>query len=247
MTQNPPFKKEKCVVLPDELWHNLLETFPGSPIVITITIRLFSGDILHRMVISDRGTVLGREAEGLAGAHGVIDSSMLTFRTEDIEAVQVPGFRFWQRPKWVALNPKHPARRAMTQNPPFKKEKCVVLPDELWYNLLETFPGSPLGVEMSVRLFSGEVLHRMVISDRGTVLGREAEGLAGYHGVIDDSTLTFRTEDIEAVQVPGARFWQRPKWVALNPKHPARQAWQNRGRGRSSHLSISTNVEGKIE
>jgi hypothetical protein len=116
----------------------------------------------------------------------------------------------------------------MTQKPPFKKEKCVILPDELWYNLLEKFPGSPMGITISVRLFSGEILHRMVISDRGAVLGREAAGLAGYHGTIDNSMLTFDVEDIEAVQVPTFHFWQRPKWIALNPQHPARQAWKDR-------------------
>jgi hypothetical protein len=118
----------------------------------------------------------------------------------------------------------------MTLNPPREKEKCVALPDELWANLLEVLPGAAKGIETYVRLFSGEVIERLVISNRGYILGREAAGLAGYHGTIDNSMLTFSTEDIEAVQVPAFRFWQRPKWVALNPQHPARRAWQERAK-----------------
>jgi hypothetical protein len=62
------------------------------------------------MIVSDRGYLLGRIASGIEGAHGDIDSSMLTFRSEDIVAVQVPAFRFWQRPKWVSLGREHPLR-----------------------------------------------------------------------------------------------------------------------------------------
>ena len=118
----------------------------------------------------------------------------------------------------------------MTQNSPPEKEKCVALPDELWANLLEVLPGAAKGIETSIRLFSGEVIERLVISNRGNVLGREAAGLAGYHGAIDNSVLRFSAEDIEAVQIPSFHFWQRPKWVVLNPQHPARRAWQERAR-----------------
>ena|SRR5207249_1142786 len=116
----------------------------------------------------------------------------------------------------------------MSQNSPQEKEKFAALPDELWANLLEVLPGAAKGIETSVRLFSGEIIERLVISNRGNVIGREAPGLAGYHGTIDNSMLTFSTDDIEAVQVPAFSFWQRPKWVALNPQHPARRAWEER-------------------
>jgi hypothetical protein len=116
----------------------------------------------------------------------------------------------------------------MNQNPPSEKEKGVALPDELWANLLEVLPGAAKGIEASIRLFSGEVIEGLVISNRGNALGRVATGLAGYHGTIDNSMLTFSTQDVEAVQLPAFRFWQRPKWIALNPQHPARRAWQER-------------------
>ena len=109
-----------------------------------------------------------------------------------------------------------------------KEKRVVLLDDELWYNLLILVPRIAGGLETSIRLLSGKVLERMLISNRGEVLGREAEGLAGYHGTIDNSMLTFGTDDIEAVQVPTFLFWQRPKWVALNPQHPARHAWQKK-------------------
>ena len=114
------------------------------------------------------------------------------------------------------------------QNPRAEREKSVALPDELWTNLLEVLPGVAKGIETSIRLFSDEVVARLVISNRGYILGREAKGLAGYHGTIDNSMLTFSTEDIEAVQVPAFRFWQRPRWIALNPDHPARRERQQR-------------------
>ena len=116
----------------------------------------------------------------------------------------------------------------MSQNSSPEKETFVALPDELWANLLEVLPGAAKGIETSIRLFSGEIIERLVISNRGNIIGLEAPGLAGYHGTIDNSMLTFRTEDIEAVEVPAFRFWQRPKWVALNPQHPARRAWAER-------------------
>ncbi|SRR6266566_7288180 len=109
-----------------------------------------------------------------------------------------------------------------------EKERCVVLPDELWANLLEKLPGAAKGIETSIRLFSGEVINRLIISNRGNILGREAGGLAGYHGTIDNSMLTFGAEDIEAVELPAFHFWQRSKWIALSPRHPNRLKWQQR-------------------
>lgn len=105
---------------------------------------------------------------------------------------------------------------------------CVRVPDEIWFSLLRYRRCPAGGFFGAVRLFDGQILQRMIVSDRGYVLGRMAAGLAGYHGTIDNSMLTFRTDDIEAVQVPAFRFWQHPKWVALNPEHPARRAWQER-------------------
>jgi hypothetical protein len=113
----------------------------------------------------------------------------------------------------------------MNQNIRPERQKVVALPDELWAKLLEALPGAAKGIETSIRLFSGEIVERLVVSNRGDVIGREAAGLAGYQGTMDNSMLKFRTDDIEAVQVPAFRFWQRPKWVALNPQHPARRAW----------------------
>ena len=97
------------------------------------------------------------------------------------------------------------------------------IPAELWASFLEALPGAAKGAQASVRLFSGDVIRDLTISNRGYVLGREAPGLAGYHGTIDDSMLKFTELDIEALQVPAFHFWQRPKWVALGPDHPARK------------------------
>ena len=44
-----------------------------------------------------------RIAGGLGGVHGDVDSSMLTFKTEDIEALLAPAFHFWQRPNWITI------------------------------------------------------------------------------------------------------------------------------------------------
>lgn len=100
----------------------------------------------------------------------------------------------------------------------------VKVPDEIWFNVLQLnrccHAGGFLG---AVRLFDGKVIEQMIVSDRGYILGRVAPGLAGGHGDIDGSMLTFSTDEIEAVQVPAFRFWQRPQWVALNPQHPLRQ------------------------
>ena len=100
----------------------------------------------------------------------------------------------------------------------------VKVPDEIWFNLLQLNrpccrAGGFLG---AVRLFSGEVVDNLIVSDRGYLLGRIASGLAGAHGDVDCSVLTFQSDDIEAVQVPAFRFWQRPKWVALGrPASPS--------------------------
>lgn len=53
--------------------------------------------------------MIGRIAEGLAGAHGDIDSSVLKFNSDDIEAVLAPSFRFWKKTEWIALQPENPA------------------------------------------------------------------------------------------------------------------------------------------
>jgi hypothetical protein len=107
----------------------------------------------------------------------------------------------------------------------------VKVPDEIWFNVLRLNQCCPAGGFLGkVRLFGGQVLEQMIVSDRGYILGRIAPGLAGAHGDIDSSMLTFSTEDIEAVQVPAFRFWQRPHWVSLNPDHPARRAWQERAK-----------------
>ncbi|MBI3880378.1 MAG: hypothetical protein HY301_09995 [Verrucomicrobia bacterium] len=99
------------VEIPDELWFCLLRMRRCPAGGFSTSFRLFSGKILERLIVSDRGYILGRMATGLGGAQGDIDSSMLTFGSEDIEALEVPAFHFWQRPNWILLNPDHPARR----------------------------------------------------------------------------------------------------------------------------------------
>jgi hypothetical protein len=113
-----------------------------------------------------------------------------------------------------------------------QEHKSIPLPDELWASLLVVLPTAARGIETSIRLFSGDVIDRLIISNRGNILGTEAAGLAGAQGTLDHSMLTFSTEDIEAVQLPAFHFWQRPRWIALNPQHPARQAWVKRTQGR---------------
>jgi len=102
------------VKVPDEIWFSLLKQRRCPAGGFFATIRLLNGKTFERMVVSDRGFILGKMAAGLAGAHGDLDASMLTFTTDDIEAVQLPPFHFWQRPKWIALNPGHPNRRLQT-------------------------------------------------------------------------------------------------------------------------------------
>src|SRR3954466_499317 len=104
--------------------------------------------------------------------------------------------------------------------------ESVMLPDDLWAHFLDVLPGAAKGIKTSIRLFSGEILEELLISNRGYILGRQAEGLAGYHGAIDNSMLTFGSDDIEGGLRPKFHFWERPKWVALNPHHPNRLRWQ---------------------
>jgi hypothetical protein len=75
-------------------------------------VRLLDGRVIPDLIISNRGYVLGREMPGLAGAHGALDSSVLAFKTDDIEGVRLPLGRFWRRERWICLNPQHPARRS---------------------------------------------------------------------------------------------------------------------------------------
>jgi hypothetical protein len=111
--------------------------------------------------------------------------------------------------------------RPSTNNP--HEEPCVKLPDEVWSRLLATGIRMPYGMFASVRLLDGKVIPDLFISNRGYVLGREMPGLAGAHGALDSSVLTFKTDDIEGVKLPLGRFWRRERWVSLNPKHPARR------------------------
>lgn len=72
-----------------------------------------------------------------------------------------------------------------------------MLPDELWPRFLEVLPGAAKGTKTSIRLFSGEIVEDLIISNRGYIQGREAEGLAGDHGTIDNSMLAFNSDEIE--------------------------------------------------
>lgn len=110
-------------------------------------------------------------------------------------------------------------------------QKRIELPDELWSRLLDAPPGAIRGIEISIRLFSGEVFERLIVSNRGYILGREAVGMAGVHGAIDDSALTFESEDIEAVRVGDSRFLKQPGWIALDPENPAWDSWRKRVAG----------------
>lgn len=103
-----------------------------------------------------------------------------------------------------------------------------MLPDELWSSLLRVRRCPPGGFITSIRLFDCQVIEELLINDRGCVLGGIAPGLAGAHGDIDTSMLTFQTADIEAIQAPVLHVWQQRKWIALNPQHPTRRAWEER-------------------
>ena len=102
-------------------------------------------------------------------------------------------------------------------------EPCIKLPDEVWQRLLETDMRLHFGIMGAVRLLDGRVIEDLIISNRGYVLGCEMPSLAGAHGGIDSSVLTFKTDDIEGVRLPRGRFFRRERWVCLNPEHPARR------------------------
>lgn len=97
--------------LPEEIWTALLNIGMKMGGGLIGTVRLLDGKLLADMIISNRGFVLGRQAPGLAGAHGDIDSSMLTFTSDDIEGICLSWGWFRRRERWVILNPQHPARR----------------------------------------------------------------------------------------------------------------------------------------
>jgi hypothetical protein len=99
------------IALPDEIWAALLDIGMKLGGGLVGTLRLLDGKLIDGMIVSNRGFVVGREAPGLAGAHGAIDSSMLTFNSEDIEGFCLAWGRLWRRERWVTLNPQHPARR----------------------------------------------------------------------------------------------------------------------------------------
>ena len=105
---------------------------------------------------------------------------------------------------------------------------CVKVPDEIWFAILKSRRCPAGGFSTAVRLFNGKILEQMIVSDRGYILGRIAPGIAGAHGDMETSILNFVIGDIEAVLLPPFHFWQRPKWIALNPDHPARLAWRER-------------------
>lgn len=108
------------------------------------------------------------------------------------------------------------------------EEQHVKVPEEIWFSILRLRRCPAGGFFASIRLWNGKSFDRMIVTDRGYILGRIASGVAGGHGDVDNSMLTFSTDEIEAVQVPAFHFWQRAKWIALNPQHPARQAWRER-------------------
>src|SRR6266404_1035011 len=103
---------------------------------------------------------------------------------------------------------------------PKDESRCVMLPYELWSNLRENLPPAIQEIETSIRLFCGEVVERLFISASGDILGRKAVDSERQKYPTDYSILNLRTEDIEAVQLPTTHFWQPPRWIALNPRHP---------------------------
>ena len=100
-----------AVKLPDEVWSLALESRRVRGFGICASVRLLDGTVLDDMLISGRGYVEGKLMDGLAGAHGGIDSTMLTFGTPEIEGIRIGRTRLWQKPVWLVLNPEHPARR----------------------------------------------------------------------------------------------------------------------------------------
>ena len=104
------------------------------------------------------------------------------------------------------------------------EEMEIKVPSEIWLDLLKQRICPAGGFFASIRLINGNVFEQMIVSDRGSILGKKAERLAGFHGDIDTSMLNFTTDDIAAVQVPAFNFWKRPKWIAVNPRHPNRHS-----------------------
>src|ERR1019366_7077084 len=76
---------DQGIPLPDEIWAALLDLGMKMGGGLAGTVRLLDGTLFEDMIVSNRGFILGREAPGLAGAQGAIDSSMLNFKSEDIE------------------------------------------------------------------------------------------------------------------------------------------------------------------
>jgi hypothetical protein len=108
---NSPHEK-LCVKVPDEIWQQLFASRGKGIGMFSVSVRLLNGEVFTDLLISNRGYIVGREAPGLAGAHGDIDNSMLTFKTEEIEGImlRLRYFIFWKS-RWICLNPRHPARR----------------------------------------------------------------------------------------------------------------------------------------
>jgi hypothetical protein len=157
---------EPSVKLPDEVWSRLLNTGRVSPFGLLASVRLLDGRIINKVLISNRGYILGPMAPGLAGAHGSFDSSVLTFATKDIEGVLAHRRHFWQRDMWVCLNPQHPARR--------EYEKAMKYPEELVTKtadlILSKFSVSPdRARRLAVAAMNGMDSHGSDPHDWGTI------------------------------------------------------------------------------
>ena len=109
-----------------------------------------------------------------------------------------------------------------------EQDDSVMLPDEVWSLAIASRRVSPLGIVADVRLLDGSIYEDMLISDRGFVLGLPMDGLAGAHGGIDSSILSFETDDIEGIRIGRRHIWQRAIWLCLNPEHPARHNYNRK-------------------
>jgi len=107
-------------------------------------------------------------------------------------------------------------------------EQCIKVPEEIWWQLFAQRGAGQGWFYTSVRLLDGKVINNLFISNRGYILGTEAPGLAGAHGSLDKSVLTFSTPDIEGVLLQRRRFlfWRQSRWICLNPQHPARRQYE---------------------
>lgn len=101
-------------------------------------------------------------------------------------------------------------------------DKSIPIPDDLWTRLLQKCTRASKGLRTSIRLNCGNVMEDMIIWGDGKILGKQADGMAGYHGSIDSSMLTFISQDIEAVQIPAFHFWERPKWITRERVDPSK-------------------------